>query len=176
MFIEGERKRKRTEYRIVKIYRYEEYGTHGTYSAARTQEAQCGPGPNPSIQSTNPLQSSTALLANVTKDNPDFKERRAELERAMARFRKSTLAAGTSQTMVDMGLLALVALLAPPEGQSGSAASKVEEAQLSYARALQRRGKSGSLGASAAVLSAARASREIRQSLSSLGTKKLLWS
>jgi hypothetical protein len=39
MFIEGERKRKRTEYRIVKIYRYEEYGTHGTLSAARTQEA-----------------------------------------------------------------------------------------------------------------------------------------
>jgi hypothetical protein len=41
MFIEGKRKRKRIEYRIVKIYRYEEYGTHGTYSAAVTQEA-CG--------------------------------------------------------------------------------------------------------------------------------------
>jgi hypothetical protein len=39
MFIEGERKRKGIAYRIVKIYRYEGDGTHGTLSAARTQEA-----------------------------------------------------------------------------------------------------------------------------------------
>jgi hypothetical protein len=38
MFIEGERKRKRIAYRIVKIYRYKGDGTHGTLSAARTQE------------------------------------------------------------------------------------------------------------------------------------------
>jgi len=101
---------------------------------------------------------SASLLANVLRAKPEARLRRAELERAVVRWRAS----GGMGDTVSMALVTLVGVLTPSP-VNGSAAGAAERAQLTYARALHRRGQAGGLGAAAAVLAAARAAREARQ-------------